>query len=153
MDLTLTPNDFKDVYHDRWGIEELYKISKQMIDVGDFHGKSERAVKQELFAHFVLITMSRLCSNESENILSNLLDPVDKNGVPQKVKVNFKHCLTMMSLQMEKLFLAPTRCIKSVLDEMLDSILRSRQKVRPDRSYARKSMKPVNKWWGRSTTK
>ena len=43
------------VYHSRWGIEELYKISKQLMKVEDFHAQSERGAKQELFAHFNLI--------------------------------------------------------------------------------------------------
>ncbi|GFO77529.1 hypothetical protein BPLS_P6011 [Bathymodiolus platifrons methanotrophic gill symbiont] len=71
LDERYTIDALKEVYHARWGIEELYKISKNMIVVDDFHGRSERTVKQELFAHFVLITMSRLCTNESENLLRN----------------------------------------------------------------------------------
>ena len=153
MDKQYTPNDFKDVYHERWGIEELYKVSKQMISVDDFHGKSERTVKQELFAHFVLITMSRLCANESENILSTLLDSVDKKDKPQTIKVNFKNCLTVVSRQMEKILLVPSRCIKTVMDEIIDSISHCRQKVRPNRSYDRISMKPINKWRACSATK
>ena len=50
--------ELSDLYHERWGIEELYKVSKQMIGIEDFHGQSERGVKQELFAHFVLITLT-----------------------------------------------------------------------------------------------
>jgi len=46
MDRQYTIEALKDVYHARWGIEELYKISKEMIVVDDFHGKSERTVKQ-----------------------------------------------------------------------------------------------------------
>ena len=52
-----------DLYHARWGIEELYKVSKQFLEVDQFHGPSERLVKQELFAHFNLIAMTRLLAN------------------------------------------------------------------------------------------
>ena len=48
-------HDFMEVYHARWGVEELYKISKRVFVIEDFHAKTERGVKQELFAHFVLI--------------------------------------------------------------------------------------------------
>ena len=41
-----------DLYHGRWSIEELYKISKQMLAVEYFYSRSERGVKQELFASF-----------------------------------------------------------------------------------------------------
>jgi hypothetical protein len=54
--------ELAELYHGRWGIEELYKISKVLIDVEDFHAKTERGVKQELFAHFGIVTLSRLIS-------------------------------------------------------------------------------------------
>ena len=54
------------VYHSRWGLEELYKVSKRVVVIEDFHAKTERGVKQELFAHFVLITMNRLFANRAD---------------------------------------------------------------------------------------
>ena len=52
-----------DLYHARWGIEELYKSSKQFLQVDPFHGRTEHLVKQELFAHFNLIAMTRSFTN------------------------------------------------------------------------------------------
>ena len=54
------------MYHARWRIEELYKISKNRINVDDFHAHTERGVKQELFAHFVLLTLNRILANHAE---------------------------------------------------------------------------------------
>jgi hypothetical protein len=62
---------FIQVYHSRWGIEELYKVSKQIFAVEDFHAKNERGVKQELFAHFVLITMNRLFANRADTEINS----------------------------------------------------------------------------------
>ena len=58
--------DFIDIYHARWGVEELYKVSKRIFIIEDFHAKSERGVKQEIFAHFVLITMNRIFANQAD---------------------------------------------------------------------------------------
>ena len=108
-----TIDALRDVYHARWGIEELYKVSKQLIEVDDFHGRSERAVKQELFAHFVLITMSRLCSNESENLLVSLLNLThEETDSEQKIQVNFKNALATVSRHLENIMFVPARCIK-----------------------------------------
>ena len=52
--------DLADLYHGRWSIEELYKISKQLLTVEEFRGQTERTVQQELFAHFSLIALARL---------------------------------------------------------------------------------------------
>ena len=41
----------------------MYKISKQFLEVDQFHGQRERLVKQELYAHFNLIAMARLFTN------------------------------------------------------------------------------------------
>ena len=67
--------DLSDLYHERWGVEELYKVSKQLIDIEDFHGRSERGVRQELFAHFVLIALTRLFSNHGEGLLGGRREP------------------------------------------------------------------------------
>lgn len=149
FDSKYTCEDFKTIYHARWGIEELYKVSKNMINVGDFHGRSERTVKQELFAHFVLITMSRLCANESEDILTKLFNPMNREkSTPEKVQVNFKNTLATISRHLEDFMFISSRCIKTVMDEIIRSISRHRQKTRPGRSYKRRSMQPENRWRG-----
>jgi len=140
-------NQFKDIYHSRWGIEELYKISKEFIIVDDFHGKTERGVKQELFAHFVLITMNRLCSNKAEDQLSKILTPLStKDGNKPGIKVNFKNCLATISRHLEEIMFVPVNCVQAVIQQIVSSISRYHQKVRPNRFYLRKSMKPIGKW-------
>jgi len=149
MGLQYTCDDFKAVYHARWGVEELYKVSKNMMIVDDFHGRSERTVKQELFAHFVLITMSRLCANESENLLAKLFSPMDREKTsPKKIQVNFKNTLATISRHLEDIMFVPARCIKTVMDEVISAISRHRQKERPGRYYERTSMKPESRWRG-----
>jgi hypothetical protein len=153
IDERYTIEALKDLYHARWGIEELYKISKNMIEVDDFHGQSERTVKQELFAHFVLITMSRLCTNESENLLNSLLNlQPDEMEPEQTIQTNFKNSLATMSRHLECIMFVPAQCIKKVMDDIVSSISRNHQKLRPGRSYERKSKKPVNKWRGCEST-
>jgi len=60
---------FPDLYHSRWGIEEMIKVSKLITGVEDFHSKSEKGVKQELFAHFTLITLQKIIESESHREL------------------------------------------------------------------------------------
>lgn len=153
IDERYTIEALKEVYHARWGIEELYKISKNMMVVDDFHGRSERTVKQALFAHFVLITMSRLCTNESENFLNSLLNvQPDEMEPEQTLQANFKNSLATMSRHLEDIMFIPARCIKKVREDIVSSISRNYQKIRPGRSYERKSKKPGNKWRGCEST-
>jgi len=133
-------DDFPDVYHARWGIEELYKISKQHIDVEDFHAQSERGIKQELFAHFVLITLTRIFSNHTETGLNS-----ETSDDKQKVVANFKHSLITVARNLEALFLQQAEFVKKTVNRIVNAISICKQKRRPNRSYDRASKKPVNK--------
>ncbi len=135
--------EFPDIYHSRWGIEELYKVSKVLIDIEDFHGQTERGVKQELFAHFNLITLSRIFANHTEDGM-NLKENTD---VPDnKFKVNLKNCLITISRNLECLFIQQATLIKKTINTIVSSISTCRQRQRANRSYKRQSRKPVGKW-------
>lgn len=138
----------KDIYHARWGIEELYKVSKKCVEVDDFHGRSERTVKQELFAHFVLITMSRLCASASEHLLASLLNlPVEEESEAEKtIQVNFKNTLTTVARHLEEILYAPSIYINQVMTDMVFSISRYYHKTREGRHYTRESKQPANQW-------
>ena len=147
--------DFIEVYHARWGIEELYKISKRIFNIEDFHAKSKRGVKQEIFAHFVLITMNRIFANQADVDLNystnSTVNTTIANKKPESkthshmVKTNFKNCIQVFSRSMEELLLLETK-IATVIDRAYQFIVGRNQKARPDRSYERKSMKPESKW-------
>jgi len=134
--------DLSDVYHSRWGIEELYKISKQLMTIEDFHGQSERGVKQELFAHFVLITLTRIFSNHSEAGF-NAHRTGDDNP---RTKANFKNCLITVARNIEGLLLQQLTLLSETINHIVASISSCRQKLRPNRSYDRRSRKPIGKW-------
>ena len=148
LDKQYTIDALKEVYHARWGIEELYKVSKNMVEVDDFHGRSERTVKQELFAHFVLITMSRICASASEHLLASLLNlPVDKESeTEQTIQVNFKNTLTTIARHLEEILYAPSIYINQVMTDMVCSISRYYHKKREGRHYARESKQPAHQW-------
>ena len=59
--------DFSHVYYARWVIEELYKISKQLIDTEDFHGQTETTVQQECYVHLFLINIARIFESQAKN--------------------------------------------------------------------------------------
>jgi len=137
-----TIENLSNVYHSRWGVEELYKISKQLMRIEDFHGKSERGVKQELYAHFILITLTRIFSNHSEDGF-NTKSSADAT---QPIKANFKNSLITVARHIEGLLLQQAKLVTETINHIVASISSSRQKLRPNRSYDRCSRKPVGKW-------
>ncbi len=129
--------DLADLYHGRWSIKELYKISKQLLTVEEFHGQTERTVQQELFAHFSLIALARLFTNRSEE--SFRADP----GKPA-MQANFKSSLRTVARHLEGLFLEHAAMLGKTVERILAGIAACRQ--RPNRSFPRLSRKPASKW-------
>jgi hypothetical protein len=140
---------FADLYHARWGVEELYKISKVLIDVEDFHGQTERGVKQELFAHFVLITLNRIFATKVEQGFSETGDSslehetADRQG---DFKVNMKNSLVTLARNLEALFIRQADLVKKTVNNIIESLSHCRQKQRPNRNHKRQSLKPIKKW-------
>jgi hypothetical protein len=149
--------DFAEIYHARWGVEELYKISKRLFIIEDFHAKTERGVKQEIFAHFALITMNRIFANQADvdlNLTQKTIPPPGETGkslVPRTnpmigmVKTNFKNCIHIFSRGIEELLLLKSK-MKAAVERTFLFIVGRHQKQRPNRSYPRKSMRPSSKW-------
>ncbi len=134
-----------DLYHARWGVEELYKISKKLLTVEEFHGHSERGVKQELFAHFSLIAMTRLFTNHGE---AGFRAGPGEHG-QAALQANFKHGLRTVGRSLEALFLLHAATLARTVGEILGSIAKCRHRRRPHRSFPRQSLKPASKWRSR----
>jgi hypothetical protein len=144
-----TIQDFIEIYHSRWGVEELYKISKRIFTIEDFHAQTERGVKQEIFAHFALITMSRIFANEAEDSANQAGDDLRSrppaNQPLNRLKINFKSCIHAFTKSIEELVLLHTH-MKAAIERAFLIISGRHQKDRPGRSYQRKSMRPETKW-------
>ena len=155
-------DEFPSVYHGRWGIEELYKISKVFIDIEEFHSKSELGVKQECYAHALIINLARIFESEADKQLpppssqgKSTSEKKDEKqdgywqdfiGEIKKIKVNFKNTLLVVGRSLEKLLLPENEHGFPCIPGMLGSIARVRQKIRRGRHSPRQSRKPVKKW-------
>lgn len=164
IDKKYPQEEFSRVYHGRWGIEELYKISKEFINIEDFHSRTERGVKQELYAHVLLINIARIFELEANNQLSQSTYPQKKDkikesywkdlfGKIQMIKINFKNCLLVVGRYIEKIIMTVEECQESWLPKMLNSISRIHQKIRPGRHYPRQSRKPYTRWQSSNASK
>ena len=132
--------ELSELYHARWGIEELYKISKEVIAVEEFHGQTERGVRQELYAHFNLIAMTRLFSNRGDALLEQL-----RADGAERMQTNFRNALAMLAANLEEMVLTRTAALAETVSRMAERIIAVRYRLRPGRSYPRQSMKARRK--------
>ena len=108
----------------------------------EFHGQSERGVRQELYAHFNLIAMTRLFSNRGDS----LLDQVNESAHRPGMKTNFTNALAMLAVNLEEMILKHTVTLADTVGRMAEAILAVRARLRPGRSFPRRSRKPARKW-------
>ena len=122
--------------------DTLYRVSKQFLEIEQFHGRSERLVKQELFAHFNLVAMTRLLANRDAELCA-AAGPPDGKPLPQ---ANFKHSLAALGQHLEGLLLRHSAYVSETLERLCEWIGRGRRRPRPNRSYPRRSLQPASKW-------
>jgi tetratricopeptide (TPR) repeat protein len=58
--------EFKGLYHFRWGIEESYKMLKCRVEVENFSGKTATAVKQDFYAKMFLMSLCAIYAHPIE---------------------------------------------------------------------------------------
>ncbi len=128
---------FAELYAKRWDIEELYKISKCLVNVEAFHSRTERGVKQETYAHFVLINLARFFERAAKTKYDKNLDDT---------KFNFKNCLNIIEQSIQTIIFKSKSFCTQIILKATYHISQIKQKIRPMRKYHRISHKPFNKW-------
>lgn len=144
-----------ELYHERWDIEELYKITKQIASIEEFRSKTERGVKQEIYAHLLLVNLSRFFEFDAKDNLPPMKQEDEEKcfktnfskffNPASMFNINFKNCLTVVWHYIENLILGTYEKIKCWVPKVIQMILRIRQKIRPGRAYPRRSYKPISK--------
>ena len=118
------------------------KLQSCGFELENFHSRSERGVKQEIFAHFNLIAMTRLFTNFGD-AMHNSQSPPDP--LPES-QANFKAALFAVARNLEGLILRQAAMMHNAVHQVLACVETARQRLRPNRSWPRRSRKPLGKW-------
>ena len=96
------------------------------MEVEDFHGQNERGVKQEWYACFTLIAMTRLFANHGKDHLNGRL-PNDGKSLMQ---THFKHGLAAVAANIESLLLQQASALRETVARIVGEIVRCRHRHR-----------------------
>jgi hypothetical protein len=123
---------FVELYHLRWPVEEDYKTMKQWIEIENFSGKSVLSIYQDFHAKVF-----------SKNLTSALVYPtqpvIDRNTENNlyRYKHNFAQTLSKVKDVIPLLFLRPLEVIRALISDIQAIIVKTVEPIRPGRKYPR----------------
>jgi hypothetical protein len=81
-ELLYKTEDFKELYHKRWGIETFYSIVKGRLNLENFSGRTVESVRQDFYS---LIFLSGLESVLTEDARQQTEEKISDNRYPQRI--------------------------------------------------------------------
>lgn len=129
--------DFKELYHLRWGIEEVYKMYKSRINIEAFTGKTPIAIKQDIYAKVFLMSLCAAYAFPLEEKVKKEYQQDNQRKHGQKI--NRTNATAFCRSMLIAVF------IKNIVHESIkafdDNIIQTREIIRPNRSLPRNHKK------------
>jgi hypothetical protein len=125
--------DFSELYHYRWNIEENYKLFKARVEVEKFSGKTALAVKQDFFAK---IFMMSLCAVLAFPIEQRVKKEYQEANTKYAQKINRTSAFSMLMDISVGLFLKNK--VKKAIKAFDSIVSKTKEIVRPGRKVVRK---------------
>lgn len=116
------PQELKELYRMRWGIETSFRELKYAVGLNNFHAKKKEYIVQEIYSRIIMY-------NFAEMIISHII--ISKPKLKHACKVNFT-----VAIHICRHFL---RSFANVLSSDVDALIsKNILPVRPNRKYKRK---------------
>ena len=132
---------FAELYHDRWPVEEDYKVMKCRIELENFSGQSELSVYQDFHARIFSKNITSMLAFTAQKIVTE----TTKNRV-HNYRVNFTQALSTMRDTIVILFQRSTSAIQDIVSDVLRTFAMATEPVRPGRKYPRNHKRAQRKY-------
>jgi hypothetical protein len=133
MDTATYPHAlFKELYHDRWPVEESYKIFKSRIELENFTGKSVEAVKQDFYARIFMLNLTSMLAFPVQDLIDT-----NHKDCKYSYQISWTQALAKMKNVGILLFIRET--ITPIIVKLQKLFLWSVVPIRPGRRFPRKS--------------
>jgi hypothetical protein len=123
---------FKELYHQRWPVEEDYKYMKCWIEIENITGKSVLSVYQDFHAKVFSKNLTSVLSYPSQSELM-------KSGKKDKYEhqINFVQALSKSKNVIALLFQRTHAKVIKLIKDLHDIFVNTTEPIRPDRSFPR----------------
>ncbi len=141
IDCNLYPYElFKDLYFERWPVEEDYKLLKSRIEIANFTGKSVLAVQQDFYAR---VFMANLTSMLAFPVHDKIADKHENSKL--KYKINWTQALAKVKESGALLFFRNN--VLDIIKKLWELFISDNSAVRPDRKFPRKYNPHIKKYY------
>lgn len=123
---------FAELYHQRWFIEEDYKILKISLELENFSGKTVHSIYQDIYAQLLAKNIVSCLSFDSDR---QIRQSGKKNLY--KHKINFTYALSKTKEVMALLFYSTKSGLKKLLTTLEILFKKKTEPIRPGRKYPR----------------
>jgi hypothetical protein len=135
------PAELGELYRIRWGIEEGYKMYKARVQVEAFSGKTATAVKQDIYAKAMMMTMcAALAFPIEERVIKEYKEDRKKGMVKHLRKINRTFAYWSAKGILIGMFIK--RMVRRALAVFDKQIEANTEIIRPGRSNPRKKKPP-----------
>ena len=123
---------FADLYHERWPVEEDYKVVKCRMEMENFSGKSALSVYQDFHARVFSKNITAMLTFATQQT-------IDKPSEPGRhsYRINFTQALSTMRDAIVLLFQKTARAVDAIIQDLLTTFAQALEPVRPGRKYPR----------------
>lgn len=133
--------ELEELYQIRWGIEEGYKMYKARVQVEAFSGRTATAVKQDIYAKVMMMTLcAALAFPIEERVVAEYRADKKKGRVKHDRKINRTYAYWSTKCILIGLFLK--RLVRSALTAFDRQVEANTEIVRPGRHHKRKKRPP-----------
>jgi len=126
---------FREMYHQRWGVEEAFKLFKERVEVQEFTGKTAIAVRQDFHAKVLAMNLCAVLAFPVEERLRN----EGREGRKHARKVNRTFALALISESVIAIFIKGMA--KKAIKAFDNIIYKTTEIIRPGRKNPRKHRK------------
>ncbi len=122
---------FKDLYFQRWPVEEDYKLWKSRIEVGNFTGKSVLAVKQDFYARVLM-------ANFTSILAFPVQDQINKKHKDSKYKYKINWTQALAKMKKSGILLFFRTNVTEIIKKLWNLFVANDYAIRPGRKFPRK---------------
>jgi len=122
---------FKDLYHQRWPVEEDYKVLKLRAEVENWSGKSTLAVQQDFYAKIFTTNLTVILTQPAQTQVTH-----QSQTKRYAYRVNFAYALSIMKDTVVHLLRQSS--ISDLLTALWQAMMHTTEPVRPGRKAPRR---------------